>query len=175
MCKYFWIATFFLINQTAIDAYSRSFDEISSEQRYGVRVSIKAGNKAREFPLKPSDPIVIEIIGTNRLSQYIGLPNEVTRFIHVDLLNHNGTPIPKTALGRRFGKHFFINDPEFSDKKDVRRLNLAQAWHRPMDIFEIEESGNYTMMISIQFYIAVDGRHRFVRYQPIAVPITKEK
>lgn len=107
----------------------------------------------------------------------------------VELLNSNGVPMPKTAIGKRVGTEFSDFDAKFYLKGiPIKHLRANKEGHpvetpilfRPSDLFKVDKPGKYTLRIRFQilaFPKTGPGRRDFtndlIRFPPLDYPLVQ--
>ena len=144
----------------------------------GAITDLVAGLRLRVFvngvegKLAATETIAYELLNsqTNR-SQFVFIPENPAYFCEIRLVDANGSIVPKTELGKKVGSLFdgldlnpkyerqhgpftvFLNTTNQIRTRQLRIENAAMGpvFFRPIDLFDIRQSGEYTLRLRFQF------------------------
>jgi hypothetical protein len=121
---------------------------------------------------------------------HIVFPTQPEYAYQVELFDTNGIAIQKTEMGKQVGKRFDDFD-EFAMKKNIKvnaeavKKNEPAPWSlmfRPIDLFEIDKPGNYTLRIQFQILAFPrtgpnrgDYVKRIIRFPALDYPLVQQK
>jgi len=126
------------------------------------------------------------------------IPTEPEYAYQVELLDTNGTAMPKTRLGEQVGRRFFALDTTFSSEGAQLRRAYAtdkpgfpsqylffpskpghggRPVYSPNDLFDIKKPGRFTLRIQFQIIVRTGtGKNKtahIVRFPPLDYPLVK--
>jgi hypothetical protein len=126
------------------------------------------------------------------------MPTTLEYVYQVELLDTNGAALPKKKLAEKIGVKFLDLKPSFTNDTgfELTRVHITpslggpylffphkpgyyngEPFYSPNDLFEIKQSGNYTLRIQFQFIVATNSNiHKtahVVRFPPLDYPLVK--
>lgn len=111
---------------------------------------------------------LIQRADTNENRRTVWLPEDNRFRFRAELLSTNGTPVPKTKLGRQIGSKF-DEIPFDPSKVELRReKTIPTRIGRMTDLFELRENGKYILRFQLQVFVSdpPDKRRRLLRFPP---------